>query len=444
MIETWWQLLKAVELAVLALAPWPFYRALAIPSFKRFYLCFAVSVGVILVTYAVTIIVIALVLPALLHLIALLALAVLLLERLRARESYGQGRRLPPGSLALVPRTPWVDHRFYLKRAAQHGPVFKTSLFFRPMVCVVGADLGYALLQEHGDALRAPPVRFNRFIPRGFLRYMEGEDHLRYRKLFQLGIAPAVLKSSASAIESQVREALKRIADVSAPRGDQGINPRAAIREMMLSILLRLFFGITEDNERSRRLSELYERIDVRKAACGSAKSEIRVAREIAATIKQQADSLLNSSAEDKPATASFLAEILRRDPNTAEDDCVLLNLVYMVQVARGDMTGLLMWVLKKMSDNHEVVDELRDISSNPSEASQSAASELSAAIVKETLRLDQSEFLYRKAQDEIRFKGFVIPWGSPGLPGGYLCVETPGRTSRVAGRSPPRPLGLL
>ena len=159
-------------------------------------------------------------------------------------------------------------------------------------------------------------------------------------------------------------------------------------------------------------MSELYERIDVRKAACGSAKSEIRVAREIAATIKQQADILLNSSVECKPATASFLAEILRRDPNTAEDDTVLLNLVYVVQVARVDMTGLLMWILKKMSDNREIVDELRDISSKQSEASQSAASELAAAIVKETLRLDQSEYLYRKVQDEIRFRGFVIPQG--------------------------------
>ena len=266
MIEIWWQLLKAVEMTVLALAPWPFYRALAIPSFKRFYLCFAVSVVVILVTYAVAIIVIALALPALLHLIALLALAILLLERWRARESYGQRRKLPPGSLTLVPRTPWIDHRFYLKQAARLGPVFKTSLFFRPVVCVIGADLGYALLLDHGDALGVSPVRFNRFIPRGFIRYMEGEDHLRYRKLFQLGIAPVVLKNSAQMVESQVREALKRIAEISAPRGDRGINPQPAIREMLLSILLRLFFGIAEDREIFRRLSELYERIDIRKA----------------------------------------------------------------------------------------------------------------------------------------------------------------------------------
>jgi (+)-abscisic acid 8'-hydroxylase len=405
-------MLETIELVVLAAAPWPLYRALAIPPFRRFYTCFAIGVLVFLVVYALAAVLLAIYLPALLHAAAILAIAILCWERWRARSDYGKAGKLPPGSLALVPREPWIDHRFYLKQAKENGPVFKASLFFRPMICVVGADQGHELLREHGDVLRAPPVRFNRFIPGGFLRYMEGDDHARYRKLFQAGIARSVLQDCAESIESDVRDSLDSITNSSENTGDLGVNPRAAFREMLLSILLRLFFGISKDAGAFGRLCELYEKLDIRKAACGTAKREIEVAREIAEIVKQQADSVKKRSIEGTPAPASFLAEILKHEPNAACDDTVILNLVYMVQVARTDMTGLLMWVLKKMSDNFEAVEQLRLQTSDLENQPRPTGPQFASAIVKETLRLDQSEYLYRKAQVNIQFKGFAIPKG--------------------------------
>jgi cytochrome P450 len=367
---------------------------------------------VVLVVYALAVALLAIYLPVLLHAAAILAIAILLWERWRARSDYGRARKLPPGSLALVPREPWTDHRFYLKQAKENGSVFKVSLFFWPMVCVVGADQGHELLREHGDVLRAPPVRFNRFIPGGFLRYMEGDDHARYRKLFQMGIARPVLQASAESIESEVRDSLNDIANSSENSDDLGVNPRAAFREMLLSILLRLFFGISKDAGAFGRLCELFEKLDIRKAACGAADRESEVAREIAEIVKRQADSVKKQAIDNTPALASFLAEILRHEPNAACDDTVVLNLVYMVQVARNDMTGLLMWVLKKMSDNFEVVEQLRLQTSDSEKQPRPTGAQLASAIVKETLRLDQSEYLYRRAQANIQFKGFAIPKG--------------------------------
>ncbi len=405
-------MLETFELSVLAFAPWPLYRALAIPTFRRFYTCFAIRVFVFLVVYAVAIASLAIYLPVILHVAAMLAIAILFWERWRARSDYGKAKKLPPGSLALVPRGPLIDHLFYLKQAEENGPIFKVSFFFRPMVCVVGADQGHEFLREHGDALRAPPVRFNRFIPRGFIRYMEGDDHARYRKLFQAGTAWSVLKDCAKSIESGVRDSLNSIANSSENTGNRGINPRAAFHEMQLWILLRLFFGISEDPYVFRRLCELYENIDIRRAGCGSAKREIKVAREIAEIVKQQADFVKKRAIEGTPIPASFLAEILKHEPYVVSGDTVILNLVYMVQVARTDMTGLLMWVVKKMSDNFEVVEQLRLQNSDLDNHPRPAGSQLAGAIVKETLRLEQSERLYRKAHDNIQFKGFAIPQG--------------------------------
>ena len=115
-------MLETFELIVLAFAPWPLYRALAIPTFRRFYTCFAIGVFVFLVVYAVAIAILAIYLPVILHVAAMLAIAILFWERWRARSDYGKAKKLPPGSLALVPRAPWIDHRFYLKQAEENGP----------------------------------------------------------------------------------------------------------------------------------------------------------------------------------------------------------------------------------------------------------------------------------------------------------------------------------
>lgn len=400
-------MLEALELLVLAAAPWPLYRALAIPHFRRFYTCFAICTLILLLLYAVAVVSLALYLPSLLPVATMLALAGLAAERWRARSDYGKARKLPPGSLALVPRLPWLDHRFYLKQARRHGPVFKFSLYFKPMACIVGADLGHDLLQSHGDALRAPPVRFNRIIPGGFLRYMEGSTHAHYRRILQNGFAPSVLEQCDDYTRTRVRAALAGMA-----RSGGGIGPRSPLSEMFLVILLHLFFGVSDDSGAFGRLRKLYERIDVRKAACSSVKKEQEIAVEITRLIRQQVELLEKQSPGGETPPSCVLVKILRDDPAALVDETILLNLVYMVQVGRNDMTGLLMWILKKLADHPEFIRQLRDQIGPVGDHEAVVRAELAELIVKETLRLEQSEFLSRKASADIHFKGFTIPRG--------------------------------
>src|SRR5262249_16900712 len=114
----------------------------------------------------------------------------------RARRSYGANRNLPPGSLAILPLEPWINRRYYAQLAATYGPIFKMSHFFHPTVCIMNLESGLALLKEHDDVrLRSPKTAPDRFLPCGFLRGMDPENHKVYRKLVQSLITPEVLSA---------------------------------------------------------------------------------------------------------------------------------------------------------------------------------------------------------------------------------------------------------
>ena len=70
------------------------------------------------------------------------------------------------------------------------------------------------------------------------------------------------------------------------------------------------------------------------------------------------------------------------------------------MQVTWGDVTGLLLWVFKMLSD-HE--DWRRRLAQDPTR-------DFATRIVRETLRLEQSESRYRRATLDIELDGFRIP----------------------------------
>ena len=78
----------------------------------------------------------------------------------------------------------------------------------------------------------------------------------------------------------------------------------------------------------------------------------------------------------------------------------MLGNLIYIMQVTWGDVTGLLLWVFKMLSDHPEWRARLAHEQSR----------ELAMRIVQETLRLEQSESRYRRATADLELDGFRIP----------------------------------
>ena len=401
-----------LELGVLALATWPVLRILSIPSVRREYTGFAVLLGSALVVYAGVLVALALAFPALLAPLATLAAAGLLAERWRARPGYGKRRGLPPGSLSLFPRRPWTDHHFYLNQAARFGPVFKLSLQYRPMVCVLGARLGTELLREHAEVLEAPRVRFTRFIPRGFLRYMEPADHRIYKKLFQASLSAELLRANEERLAERVRIALGALAarpDAAADSPSGGLSPREPLRELFFVLLLGLFFAVEPESSDTAELHALYADLDIRKASWIPSQRDQRALAHIYAWIRRRGPELEAARARGETSPPCLLENVLRARRDALDDETVLGQLAYMVEIGRADLTALLVWVLKLLGDSPQSAERLREDSRS---GQVEEADALAIRIVRETLRLEQSEYLYRRVKQDLSFRGFTIPKG--------------------------------
>jgi cytochrome P450 len=402
----------ALALGVLALAAWPALRLLSIPPIRREHTGIAVLLGGALVAYAAALVALALVLPALLAPLAALAAVALLAERWRARPGFGARRGLPPGSLSLFPRRPWTEHRFYLEQAARFGPVFKTRLLHRPMICVLGARLGSELLREHEAELEAPPVRFNRFIPRGFLRYMEPADHRVYKRLFQSALAPELLRAREDRAAETVRATLGALAarpDAAATSPAGGLAPREPLRELFFALLLDLFFGVERGSPAVAELRALYAALDIRKMSWIPARRDRRALARIEAWIRRRGREIDGARERGETPPPCVLGNLMRARPGALEDETVLGQLVYVLQVGRADLTGLLVWVLKLLGDHPAWAERLR-AAARAGPAGEAEA--LAVRIVRETLRLEQSEYVYRRARRNLVFRGFTIPKG--------------------------------
>jgi cytochrome P450 len=311
----------------------------------------------------------------------------------RARVSFGVKRGLPPGSLAIAPLDVWIDQRFHLNRMAAWGPIFKVSHFFRPMICVAGFDRGLRLLREHDDVrLRAPLSVFSRYLPCGFLRGMPPEQHKHYRRVIQSSMAPSVIAHW----EPVLRQELRRMLDRVAAQGQLAYAPDY-LSETVLQLLIAVSFGIGPDHaDRQALLAEfrVLEKSAERRAV-GWAPPDRRV---LAALDWIQRRVL----AAVDPGTPSFLGEIARTRPECLHDPEVTALFIFMAQAASTDLTGLFQWLLKQMTLHPEWAEKLRG----------SEGENLAACFVRETVRLQQSEHLYRRVLEDFEFEGYRVPKG--------------------------------
>ncbi|MGB7158875.1 MAG: cytochrome P450, partial [Tepidisphaeraceae bacterium] len=340
---------------------------------------------------------------------------------------YGRSRGLPPGSLALAPLDPWRDHLFYLKQAARHGPIFKVSNFVQPMVCVVGLKQAMELLHTSDRSLGIQSLPFTRFIPRGFLRYMEPADHKVYSAVFRAGIARTVVRECEPFITGTIRSELSRLAEASSQPRACGVHPEPYLTRMIFIIWVRLFFGIAPDTQQFTRLRELYRVLDTYNATFFARRVE-EALQEATAILQEQIAQWSPAVAQDDEAAADcFLKEIVRARPESAEDQTVIRNLIYILQASWRDVAGLHHWILKLLSDHPVWAARIRAEAAledrspgrdSPGrelpgrESPGQGSHDLATRTVLETLRLEQSEYLMRQTLQDVKVGEFVIPRG--------------------------------
>lgn len=391
-------IVQAISALVLMLAVWPLIRLVFIPSIRIEYRRVAIIAVAAVVLWYLLIAITVLLRPALLFPAAIIAAVLLLFERWRARARYGRSRGLPPGSLTLVPRGPWIDEKFYALQAQAHGPVFKMSQFFRPMVCFMGPAEGVDLLERHTEDLYTPAVRFSRFIPKGYIRYMESADHAVYKPLIRNALNSKVIADCADDFGRMIAECLERIATGSAAT-DKGLHPQAEISRLTFRCMLRLFLGIDHRSADVERLAALYEKVEIGKAASRWHAQDRHAAESGAHYIEHRAQA-------ESGLPSCVLSELRRFAGGQAPDRTLLLNLVYMVRISASDLAGFLTWTVKLLADHPDWYRQLQAAARGDSKK----AEKLAALTLREVLRLERSEYIFRKARRTFEYKGFRIP----------------------------------
>ncbi len=395
-----------LELSVLGAAALPALRLLAERAFRRATPRLAAALAALLAAYAFVLVIAAIKMPALLRPLALIACAAILADRWRARPTYGRSRGWPPGSLDILPVGQILDPDFYEKAARRHGPIFKSTQLhpaidpphrrlFIPMVCIVGLKRSRELLRRHEAALVSPPPPFVRFVPRGILRYMPPADHAVYRKKLALAIAPQLVRESEPRIRETVRRELAAWVEIGERMPERAFRPDPLIEKMVFTILVRLFFGISPGSERFERLAALYRVIDIRRPSFGG-RRRIEAAIEEISTIVRGA-----VSGTDAGRPESFLGQLARAHPDAPDDATTMGNFIYLVHTTSSDVAGLLGWILKRLADDPKWIVRARADLDGVAER-----------IVLETLRLSQSELIFRRAAESIQFEDFTIPKG--------------------------------
>ncbi len=320
------------------------------------------------------------------RLLAAAGLLAIVSEAWRSRPGFGRGRGLPPGSLTLAPLDPWVDPEFYAAQAARHGPVFKMSHLVSPQVCIVDLGMAREFLRRCDADLAVPPLPFDRFVPGGFIRYMRPEPHRARSADLRTAISPAVVAAGEPVVRGLMREALAELARVGDAR-----HPRAVLDSMVFRGAALLFFGFGPGSEAMVRLERLMGTIDYRRAF-RTPPFRVRRALEEALAMLREAP------------PGGFLGALAAADPAAAKEPGVLVNLLYVLNTAAwSDVAGLMAWMTKWLASHPEWLGRLRAADDDGA---------LAERIVRETLRLSQSEYIIRQARTPLELHGFVIPRG--------------------------------
>ncbi len=325
---------------------------------------------------------------------AAIAVAWIVYERVQRRPGSGRKRGLPPGSLEFFPAAPWQAPEYFSKSAARWGPVFQFRHLSRPAVAIVGLDRIGEFLQSHSPDLSSPPAPFNAIVPGGFVRYMRGDEHLDTAVMLRSAMNRAVVEECAGSVRAEARIAIGEIA--SDPGGCPG-----AVDRMMLHVMMRCFLGLHRGELRDRFIA-LYRTADYRRLASTGKLKARRAMNEIISEMR--------TLAAQERCERSFLSELAKAQPQAIRSDEMMGNFAYALHTARVDVSGLMTWMVAVLGENPQWVSALRvESASNP------AAGEvggLSDRIVRETLRLRQSEFIIRRTRKLIEWNGYTIPAG--------------------------------
>lgn len=337
--------------------------------------------------------------------ITAVVLAALMLAAWRARPNRGARRKVPPGSLGFGASLDALDERrFYQREAERHGPIFKTSQFGQPVVCVMGTARGRDLLLKQRVHLEGARLPFADHVPQGVLRYMSDEDHREIGQVFRRGIAETDLARVEEEGRRAFREELGALVRESEEHGNVGVRAEAAIGRGVLRALSVAYLGLSSQDPELAVVEDRISCLDLGRLQARRLRADINAA------LTDVGAALSRAQRGGRIAPTSSLGRILVQRPDALDDAAISANLVLVLRMAYGDMTALLHWILKMLSDAPAWSDRMR--AAPGVEAATKRPADEATRVVMEALRLEQSEFVYRRAAHDFEWGGYTIPKG--------------------------------
>ena len=347
--------------------------------------------------------------PLVLHAAAVASAVALIAAWWRARPGYGRSAGWPPGSLGIGASLDAINDRtFYLDQARIHGPVFKMSQFGRPVLCVVGLSRGRELLHQNAGALTGAALPYNRFLPKGSLRYMTARDHKQEAPAFRAAFSALDLAATEPTIRTECRTALALLSGESRTTAG-GVRAREYIGRWVTVALARILFGLEPGDRRITILDRAQRDLMLdrmggprwRRQLEGAFVTATAVLREWAA-----------EGADTDTLRGTALGGLLEADPRAMNDEARARNLFFIFRLGLNDATSLLDWVLTKVTENPEWQEKVKASPRTWGAPAASQPHDCASRVVLETLRMEQSEFMYRRITRPITVDGYRVPAG--------------------------------
>ena len=324
----------------------------------------------------------------------------------RGRESYGRSRGLPKGSLSLSQSLlAIVDRDYYSKAADRYGPVFKMTQFHQATVCVLGLERGHNLFREHRESFGPVSQPFTRSVAGGFLRYMETETHAVYAGLFSRALSRPTLNKAAADIEVLCKEAMDAMANACSVSETSGVSPRGYCEQVSYDAFVRVLFGLKPGTPAYEEMKAAYSGLDTFNIGSRVDGATEKSLERLRSFLNGHAASLIDNPAS---STVCTLSELHRLDATMPDRVCVD-NLLFILKISTANVASLLLWLFKMLGAHPEWMRRIVEAGRNGDEDDRLAVID---SVVKEVLRLAQSEYLYRKLLEDVEFEGMTLPKG--------------------------------
>ncbi len=303
---------------------------------------------------------------------------------------------LPPGDFESLFNREVKDRKFLMKRFNELGPVFRAYDWGHTWICILGLARCRRFLREASGRVRMDTMDVRPAIPAGIIRAMEGDDHSKYRRALVAALRTSAPLSAAKDAEAIIFQGLDQIeaTDPTRPQPLAGLS--AALSHISSRLLFHAVLGVQANDPSFDEIAAGYDQLGPTDLVWTVGPEQLSAYRGIVASCRY-----LAGTADGSILGAARKAGTL--------DETLLGNLIYMVEMGRRDLAGLMKWAICNLAAHPEYADRLAAERSSSEDGDRPIAT----AFVRETMRLDQSERLTRYATEEFRFDGYLVPKNS-------------------------------